>query len=108
MIREATSFRKVGQEIVFSSVMSAPLTSVLKGSSGKKTTSMSISATHLKFSPATCLAFSTARSKDWDDVLTGHAEHPCARSWSVLNKRVGNWEFDVVGKKKAGSVKVAA
>lgn len=76
-----------------------------QGSLAKKATSLSIPVASLRFSPITCLAFSSARSKDWDDVLTGHAEFPSARSWSVLNKRVGNWEFNVAGKGKAGSVK---
>ncbi|GJJ12631.1 hypothetical protein Clacol_006874 [Clathrus columnatus] len=75
------------------------------GSLSKKAVSMSIPVANLKFSPVTCLSFSNARSKDWDDVLTGHAEDPSTRSWSVLNKKHGNWTFDVVDKGSSGSVK---
>ena len=50
----------------------------------------------LKLPPVMCLDWSTNRSKDWDDVLTGGQEEAVARTWSVLNKRIGKYAFSTV------------
>jgi U3 small nucleolar RNA-associated protein 21 len=50
----------------------------------------------LKLPPVMCLDWSTNRSKDWDDVLTGGQEETVARTWSVLNKRIGKHAFSTV------------
>jgi U3 small nucleolar RNA-associated protein 21 len=50
----------------------------------------------IKLPPVTCLDWSTNRSKDWDDVLTGGQEETVARTWSVLNKRIGKYAFSTV------------
>jgi U3 small nucleolar RNA-associated protein 21 len=60
------------------------------------------------------MSFSTTRAKDWDNVITGHAEDTFARSWSMQNKKVGKHTFgfaeDIKGKGKErltlGSCKV--
>ncbi|EIN07245.1 Utp21-domain-containing protein [Punctularia strigosozonata HHB-11173 SS5] len=67
-----------------------------QGSLSKKATNLSIPLSSLKFSPVTSLSFSTTRSKDWDDVVTSHADETFARSWSVLNKRVGKHSFSTL------------
>lgn len=57
-----------------------------------------------------CLSFSSAKSKDWDDVLTCHGEEEAARTWSVREKKLGKWIFEantpdeVKGKKRQTNV----
>ena len=63
------------------------------GSLSKKATSLSIPLASLKFPPVTSMSFSNARSKDWDDILTGHEDESIARTWSVPNKRLGKHTF---------------
>jgi U3 small nucleolar RNA-associated protein 21 len=55
-----------------------------------------LQADELKLPSVVCLDWSTNRSKDWDDVLTGGQEETVARTWSVLNKRIGNHAFSTV------------
>lgn len=50
----------------------------------------------LKLPPVMCLDWSTNRSKEWDDVLTGGQEETVARTWSVFNKRIGKYAFSTV------------
>ncbi|KZT26384.1 Utp21-domain-containing protein [Neolentinus lepideus HHB14362 ss-1] len=80
-----------------------------QGSLAKKASSLSIPLMSLKFPPVTALAYSPTRSKDWDDVVTAHTDESCARSWSVLNKRLGKHILDFAdsgkGKVPIGSVK---
>jgi U3 small nucleolar RNA-associated protein 21 len=79
------------------------LLTFIKGSLAKKSSSLSVPLSHLKFTSITSLSFSSARSKDWEDVLTAHASSGAghsisgeaassyARTWSVQNKRLGRW-----------------
>lgn len=71
---------------------------------------MSIPVASLKFPPITSISFSSARAKDWDDVLTGHIDESFARSWSVVNKKLGKYSFSTVLDEKdenfKGTVKV--
>ncbi|KAG6831361.1 hypothetical protein H0H87_005372 [Tephrocybe sp. NHM501043] len=84
-----------------------------QGSLAKKATSLSIPLASLKFPPITSISYSSARSKDWDDILTAHSEETFARSWTMLNKKLGKYSFGfndpVKGKAKEraplGSVK---
>ncbi|KAG6885879.1 hypothetical protein C0993_008398 [Termitomyces sp. T159_Od127] len=84
-----------------------------QGSLAKKATSLSIPLASLKFPPITSMSYSTTRSKDWDDILTAHSEETFARSWTMLNKKLGKHNFGfndtVKGKSKErpllGSVK---
>ncbi|KAN0077061.1 Utp21 specific WD40 associated putative domain containing protein [Tylopilus felleus] len=80
-----------------------------QGSLVKKATALSKSLASLKFPSITSIAYSTTRSKDWDDVLTAHTNEPLVRSWTVLNKRVGRhtWSYTDGAKQKSslGSVK---
>ena len=50
----------------------------------------------LKLPAVMCLDWSTNRSKEWDDVLTGGQAETVARTWSVLNKRIGKYAFSTV------------
>ncbi|KAF8844502.1 Utp21-domain-containing protein [Paxillus ammoniavirescens] len=80
-----------------------------QGSLTRKAATLSKSLASLKFPPITSIAYSTMRSKDWDDVLTAHADEPFVRSWTVLNKRLGKhtWNYAEGSRRKApsGSVK---
>ncbi|KAF9227632.1 Utp21-domain-containing protein [Gyrodon lividus] len=79
-----------------------------QGSLIRKAATLSKSLASLKFPPITSIAHSTMRSKDWDDVLTAHANEPFVRSWTVLNKRLGKhtWNYAEGSKQKplSGSV----
>lgn len=50
---------------------------------------------NLKYSTITAISSSSTRSKDWEDVVTAHASDACARTWSVQNKKLGAWGFEV-------------
>ena len=81
------------------------------GSLAKKATNLSIPIASLKLPPITALSYSSTRTKDWDDILTAHADETFARSWTMKDKKLGNHTFGFVteGKKGAnpvGSVKV--
>ncbi|KAI6045674.1 Utp21 specific WD40 associated putative domain-containing protein [Pisolithus marmoratus] len=71
-----------------------------QGSLARKATVLSKSLSSLKFPPVTSISFSTTRSKDWDDVLTAHVDEPLVRSWSVLNKRLGEHTWNYAGSSK--------
>ncbi|KAI6109594.1 Utp21 specific WD40 associated putative domain-containing protein [Pisolithus sp. B1] len=76
-----------------------------QGSLSRKAITLSKSLSSLKFPPVTSISFSTTRSKDWDDVLTAHVDEPLVRSWSVLNKRLGEhtWNYHESSKRNARS-----
>ncbi|KAF7294751.1 WD-REPEATS-REGION domain-containing protein [Mycena indigotica] len=83
-----------------------------QGSLAKKATSLSIPLASLKFPPITSISYSAARAKDWDDIITGHADESFARTWTMLNKKLGKHSLgfaDTKGKSKErallGSVK---
>ncbi|KAG0705974.1 Utp21 specific WD40 associated putative domain-containing protein [Suillus ampliporus] len=65
-----------------------------QGSLARKATTLSKPLASLKFPPITSISYSSTRSKDWDDVLTAHADEMCVRSWTVLNKRLGKHTFN--------------
>ncbi|KZT71306.1 Utp21-domain-containing protein [Daedalea quercina L-15889] len=64
-----------------------------QGSLAKKATSLSIPLTSLKFPPVVAIAYSTTRAKDWDDILTAHAEETFARTWTMKDKKLGKHVF---------------
>ncbi|KAI0086197.1 Utp21-domain-containing protein [Irpex rosettiformis] len=80
-----------------------------QGSLAKKATSLSIPIASLKLPPITTMSFSTIRTKDWDDILTGHTDETFARTWTMRDKKLGKHTFALSGEgKKApapGSVK---
>ncbi|GMK53974.1 hypothetical protein CspeluHIS016_0105600 [Cutaneotrichosporon spelunceum] len=67
-----------------------------QGSLIKKAIGLGVSVDNLKYPPITAMSSSSIRSKDWEDVLTAHAEDASARTWRVADKRLGQWEFEVV------------
>jgi hypothetical protein len=76
---------------------------------------LSIPLASLKFPPITSMSYSSARCKDWDDILTAHTDETFARSWTMLGKRLGKYSLGFAdggkGKSKVrvpvGSVKVS-
>ncbi|KAF8350478.1 Utp21 specific WD40 associated putative domain-containing protein [Amanita rubescens] len=64
-----------------------------QGSLAKKATSLSIPVASLKFPSISAISYSSTRSKDWDDILTAHTDETFARTWSLLNKRLGKHTF---------------
>ena len=80
------------------------------GSLAKKASSLSIPIASLKLPPITSLSWSATRSKDWDDILTGHTDETFARTWSMKDKKIGKHAFSLASEGKkgppVGSVKV--
>lgn len=66
-----------------------------QGSIAKRAYANQVSADSLKASPIISMSSSSTRSKDWEDVLTAHAEDGVAKTWRVQDKRIGPWSFEV-------------
>ncbi|KAF8197530.1 Utp21 specific WD40 associated putative domain-containing protein [Pholiota molesta] len=64
-----------------------------QGSLIKKATSLSIPIASLKFPPITSISYSSARTKDWDDILTAHTDEIFARTWTMQGKRLGKYSL---------------
>lgn len=64
-----------------------------QGSLAKKATNLSIPLASLKFPPITSLSYSSARAKDWDDIVTAHTDETFARTWTMQNKKLGKYSF---------------
>lgn len=87
-----------------------------QGSLTKKATSLSLPLSTLKLPPVKQLAWSSARTKDWEDILTAHAHDPLAgvrvreetaRTWSGKDRKIGRWALSA-GEGKVESVCVSA
>ncbi|KAF9477557.1 Utp21-domain-containing protein [Pholiota conissans] len=72
-----------------------------QGSLIKKATSLSIPLASLKFPPITSISYSSARTKDWDDILTCHGEETFARTWTMQSKRLGKYSLGFTADSKA-------
>ncbi|KAI9466162.1 Utp21-domain-containing protein [Lactarius psammicola] len=75
-----------------------------QGSLSKKASTISVPLASLKHSSVTALSFSTTRYKDWDDILTAHSDETYARTWSMLNKRLGKHALGVVENGKSRTI----
>ncbi|KAH9063481.1 Utp21-domain-containing protein [Lactarius vividus] len=75
-----------------------------QGSLSKKASTISVPLASLKHSSVTALSFSTTRYKDWDNILTAHSDETYARTWSMLNKRLGKHALGVVENGKPRTV----
>ncbi|BGP02493.1 putative WD-repeat protein [Rhodotorula toruloides ATCC 204091] len=75
-----------------------------QGSIARKATRLDVRPSSLKLPLITSLAYSTARARDWDDVVSVSADESLGRSWSVENKRVGKWTFATEGKATVSAV----
>lgn len=69
----------------------------------KKALGMGLSADDLKLPPITALSSSATRSRQWEDVLTVHAEDNVARTWKAMDSRIGAWAFEM----EQGAVQVS-
>ncbi|CAA7270921.1 unnamed protein product [Cyclocybe aegerita] len=72
-----------------------------QGSLLKKATSLSIPLASLKVPPIASISYSTTRSKDWDDIVTVHIDETFARTWTMLGKRLGKYNFGMSDDPKA-------
>ncbi|KAK1925552.1 WD-repeat protein [Papiliotrema laurentii] len=61
----------------------------------KRALGMGMSADELKLAPITAMSSSSTRAKDWEDVLTAHADEQGARTWRVLDSRIGAWVLEM-------------
>lgn len=101
VVRDARSF-ELSQGTVLSPVGTSQAERTFAGSISKKATQLSVPVASLKFPPITAFAYSATRSKDWDDVVTAHADETFARTWSVQGKKLGKYAFDINAKDKKG------
>lgn len=60
-----------------------------QGSVERSAKKLSTDVVSLKVPPTTSLAFSTTRSRDWDDILSTHASSPNAQTWFLRDRRKG-------------------
>lgn len=67
------------------------------GSVTKRANHLGVTPSSLKLPVISSIAFSTARSKDWDDVVTISEGEALGRSWSVEGKRAGKWTLSGEG-----------
>ncbi|GAA5832443.1 hypothetical protein JCM3766R1_003075 [Sporobolomyces carnicolor] len=75
-----------------------------QGSIARRATRLDVKPSSLKLPLITSLAYSTSRSRDWDDVVTVSSEEARGRSWSVEGKRVGKYTFEATGKVTVSTV----
>lgn len=114
VVRDSRSFELSQGNILTFFLRTLCRLSIALGSLAKKATTLSIPIASLKFPPVTSISYSSARTKDWDDILTGHADETFARSWTMQNKKLGKYNLgfadNLKGKGKErrslGSVKV--
>ncbi|WRT67784.1 uncharacterized protein IL334_004758 [Kwoniella shivajii] len=66
-----------------------------QGSLIKKAIGLGVTVDHLKYPQITAISSSSIRSKDWEDVVTAHADDAIARTWRVQEKRLGPWTFEM-------------
>ncbi|GJE90786.1 WD40 and Utp21 domain-containing protein [Phanerochaete sordida] len=74
-----------------------------QGALAKKAAGLAVPAASLKCAPVAALAHSTTRAKDWDDVLTAHADDAVARTWTLRDKRLGKHAFAAAPERARGA-----
>lgn len=75
-----------------------------QGSIESKSHKLAVEASSLKLTPTTSLSYSTLRSRDWDDVLTTHANDKHAHTWTVRNKHMNPNTLNVARSKRSSAV----
>lgn len=102
-----TIFRNVTRSVHSNLINSVHtiLPACFAGPLAKKASTLSIPLASLKLPPVTSLSFSSARAKDWDDIVTTHSDETFARTWTVLGKKLGKHSLGFAdGPKKKGPV----
>ncbi|WFD30083.1 rRNA-processing protein utp21 [Malassezia sp. CBS 17886] len=79
-----------------------------QGAMESRASKLAVEASSLKLPPATSLSYSTTRSRDWDDVLTTHANDRYAHTWTVRDKRMNAAVLSATRSKKLSAVATAA
>ncbi|KAA1479648.1 Utp21-domain-containing protein [Dentipellis sp. KUC8613] len=65
------------------------------GSLANKASAQHLSLGRFENPPAVTFSYSSARWKDWDDVISAHEDEYFARTWSTRNKRQGKLTFNM-------------
>ncbi|KAH8106793.1 Utp21-domain-containing protein [Cristinia sonorae] len=73
-----------------------------QGSLAKKANKLSIPVASLKIPPVSAISYSSARSKDWDDILTAHADEDFVRTWTMKDKKIGKYSLSLSPDTKKG------
>lgn len=79
-----------------------------QGSVESRASKLDVDATSLKLPPVSSLSYSTTRSRDWDDVLTTHANDRYAHTWTVRDKHMNKSPLSVARTKKSLATGTAA
>ncbi|PKI85082.1 hypothetical protein MVES_001224 [Malassezia vespertilionis] len=79
-----------------------------QGSVESKANKLALDATSFKRAPIASLSYSTTRSRDWDDVLTAHANDRFAHTWTVRDKHMNKAPLSAAPSKKHAAVATAA
>ena len=66
-----------------------------QGSVVKRAHQLGVDQSELKLPQIAAISCNSARSKDWDDVLTAHGGDAVARTWRVKDKRIGEHAMEV-------------
>ncbi|KAF8937957.1 hypothetical protein BGZ47_008784 [Haplosporangium gracile] len=73
----------------FSTVRDSQSTELSQGSLSKKSKLLNLKIDELKLPLVTTLAASSAKEKEWDNILTAHWNEPGVRSWNYQRKTLG-------------------
>ncbi|KAJ3122567.1 hypothetical protein HK098_002746 [Nowakowskiella sp. JEL0407] len=93
---------------VFSTIRDEFNTELSQGSIAKKSKKFSVSADELKIPQVLKIAASPVKEKEWDNVLTCHANQWSARTWNYQRKIIGSHMFESGDKYPIKSVAVTA
>lgn len=74
-----------------------------QGAVASRASKLEVDAASLKAPPVTALAYSTTRARDWDDVLTTHANDRFAYTWTVRDKHRNASPLTLGSKKHAAT-----
>ncbi|OBZ69349.1 U3 small nucleolar RNA-associated protein 21 [Grifola frondosa] len=101
VVRDSRSFELSQGKIclVFPVFGSSVKLCIVSGSLAKKATSLSIPIASLKLPPVTSMSYSSTRAKDWDDILTAHADEAVAHTWTMKDKKLGKYTFKLAGER---------
>jgi U3 small nucleolar RNA-associated protein 21 len=78
-----------------------------QGASQKKAKKLGQKVNELKLPPITCMASSETRQRDWDNIITGHANDAVARTWEMKRKALGNHSLVTADKTPVKAVNIS-
>ncbi|KAF9940858.1 hypothetical protein BGZ65_005881 [Modicella reniformis] len=89
----------------FSTVRDSQSTELSQGSMSKKSKLLNLKIDELKLPLITTVAASSAKEKEWDNILTAHWNEPGVRSWNYQRKALGAY---IMTPKDGSSTKTVA